>query len=184
MPQSSVTTAYAAAFVGMDPDNSLTGDNYINRVSTETTKQIAFGMVVMEDSANYGVGCKQFTSQSGIPLGVVPYAAAYQVGHELATVADSDGNLGILPGTNITIKRRGRLWVQIDEDVDPSSAVRARTSIVSNVGPGTFRKSALSTHTVDFSSFARWTGAFTAANGYGEIEYDFTAASKLMVADS
>ncbi len=55
MPQTSVTTSYPAAFVGMDPDNSLGVDNFINRVSNETVKQIAFGMVVMEDSAAYGV---------------------------------------------------------------------------------------------------------------------------------
>lgn len=182
MPQSTVTINYAGAFVGMDPDNSLTGDNFINRVSTETTKQIAFGMVVMEDSSNYGVGCKQYTS-AGIPLGVVPYLASYQVGHELATVADTDGNLGILPGTNVTIKRRGRLWVAIDEDVTPANAVRARLTDVSTFGPGTFRKTSGSGTTVDFSAFCRWTGSYTAASGMGEIEFDFTAAGKLAVAD-
>ncbi len=184
MPQTTVTTSYPAAFAGMDPDNSLSVDNHISRVSTETVKQMPFGMCVMEDSGNYGVGCKQFTSQTGIPLGIIPYASAYQVGHELGTVADSDGNLGLLPGTNATIKRRGRLWVVIDEDVTPADAVRCRTSVVSTFGPGSFRKSALASHTVDFSKFARWTGSFTAANGFGLLEFDFTAASALMAADS
>jgi hypothetical protein len=184
MPQNDVTSSYPVAFVGMEPDNSFVGDNYINRVSDETTKQIAFGMVVMEDSAHYGSGCLQFTSQTGIPLGMVPYANAYQINHELANVADSDGNLGMVGGTNLTIKRRGRLWVKIDEDVTPASAVRARTSVVSTVGPGTFRASALATHTVDFSAFARWCGSYTAATGYALLEFDFTAAGKLMVADS
>lgn len=184
MPQNDVTTSYPVAFVGMNPDNSDTGDNYISRVSTETTKQIPCGAVVMEDSANYGIGCKQFTSQSGIPLGVVPYSASFQINHELASVADSDGNLGIVGGTNIPIKRRGRLWVAIDEDVTPASAVKARTSVVATFGPGTFRKTALATHTVDFSKFARWCGSYTAAIGYGLLEFDFTAAGNLMAADS
>ncbi len=182
MPQSDVTTTYPVAFRGLNPDNGDSGDNYISRVSAETVKQIPFGHMVMQGTADDQ--CLQMTSQTGVPLGVVPYAAVYQISHELANVADSDANLGLIGGTDIQIKRRGRLWVAIDENVTFTDAVKVRTSCVAACGPGSFRKSALATHTIDLSKVARWCGTYTAANGYGLLEFDFTGVYGLMSADS
>lgn len=176
MPQSTVTTSFTVAFPGAEPDNSFSADNYLSRVSTETTLQIPFGTVAKADSATPGVGCKAMAAQADIPLGIVPQSDAYQKGFEVGVTADANGNIGLLPGTNVTIKRRGRLWVQIDEDItNESSAVKYRVNAVgAGVGPGCFRKTASAGNTVDISKFAHWCGAYTAANGYGLLEFDFT----------
>ncbi len=172
MPQTDVTTTFATAFVGMNPDNSDSGDNYITRMSSETTLQIPFGVVVVQGTNDDQ--CKNVSAQSDIPLGVVVYGA-YQINLELSKVADSNGNLGMLANTAIRIKRRGRLWVQIDENVATGNAVKYRSANASaGVGPGTFRKSAVGSNTVDISKFAKWCGTFLAATGYGLLEYDFT----------
>ena len=181
MPQNDSTLIYAVAFAGMEPDNSINFDNYLTKVSEETTKQIPFGRVVMQGTGDQG--CKQFTSQTGKPLGIVPYSAVYQVNKELASIADSDGNIGLIGGTDIAIKHRGRLWVKIDENVTPTSAVRARTTVVATFGPGTFRASASAGVTNDFSKFCQWCGTYLAADGFGLLEFDFLAAKALMVAD-
>lgn len=181
MPQTDLTTSFAVAFAGMAADASDSTDNYISRASGETVKQIAFGMAVMQ-----GVNddqCLQLTSQTPVLLGIAAYSAAYAINKELATIADSDGNLGLLPQTVIQIKKRGAIWVTIDENVDPTAAVRVRTSVVSTVGPGTFRKSALATHTIDLSKFAKWSGTYLATGKIGKLEFDFTMAAGL-VADS
>lgn len=182
MPQNDSTTVFAQAFRGMEPDVSrATGDMYISRVSQETVKQIPFGFGVMQGTTD-GT-CKQMTAQTGELIGIVPYAAIYQVQKELSLIADSDGNIGLLPFTQISIKRRGRLWVAIDEDVSNKTAVRMRTTVVSTQGPGVFRKTANAGDTVLLSKVAAWRGTFTAAVGYGLLEYDFTAAFANMTAD-
>lgn len=182
MPQNESTTIFAQAFRGMEPDASRnTGDMYITRVSSETVKQVPFGFLVMQGTAD-DAG-KQFTSQTGEPIGILPYAAVYQVQKELGLIADSDGNLGVLPGVLMSIKRRGRLWVAIDEDVSNKAAVRARTTVVSTQGPGVFRKTANAGDTIVLTKVARWVGTHLAATGYGLLEYDFTAAFANMTAD-
>lgn len=179
MPQTTVSTLYAVAFVGMEPDSAnQTGDNYISRTSTETTLQIPFGTVVKDDAANKGTGCKAMAAQADLPLGIVPYSATYQINKELSQTADANGNIGLLPAVAVQIKRRGRLWVQIDEDVADGDAVRYRVNAVgSGVGPGCFRKTASAGNTVDMSKFARWVGTNLAANGFGLLEFDFTMQS-------
>jgi hypothetical protein len=174
MPQSTVQNIFTVAFVGMEPDNSRDDDNYISRVSSEASNQIPFGVVV-KDGATLGVNCLNVAGQTGNYLGIVPYAAVYQVGNYLGTTVDANGNKGLLPGTDISIKRRGRLWVQIDEDVSAGQAVKFRTANASaGVGPGTFRKTAAAGNTVDCSKFAKWVGVNLAANGFGLLEFDFT----------
>lgn len=178
MPQSSVTTSYPVAFVGMEPDSARAGDEYTSRVSTETTLQIAFGTVAMDDGSAKGVGCKAAAAQADLPLGIVPYKADYQIANELGNVVDSNGNLGLKAGTQVLIKRRGHLWVQIDENVNDGDAVRYRTANASaGVGPGCFRKTSVGGNTVDISKFARWIGTNLASNGYGLLEFDFTMQS-------
>lgn len=170
MPQSSVITAMVAAFPGMNADNSDSGDNYLSRVSGETTLQLPFGHAVMQGTNDDQ--CVSCTSQTpGQLLGIVAYSAANQIDTELGTVADSNGNLGIKPGMTVQIKYRGRLWVKTDEGVDPTSAVKIRTSSVSSVGPGSFRKTALATHTLDISKFARYCGTY--ASGFAMLDFDF-----------
>ena len=178
MPQTTVTTLYPLAFVGMEPDSSnLAGDMYISRVSGETTLQIPFGVCVKQGTNDDQ--CVNLSGQASTNLlGVVPYSASYQIAHELSQTVDSNGNLGLLPTVTVQIKRRGRLWVQIDENVASTNAVKVRTANASaGIGPGTFRKTAVGSDTLDLSAFAKWVGTNLAANGYGLLEFDFTMSA-------
>ncbi len=172
-------TALVAAFPGMNADTSDTGDNYISRVSGESALQLPFGHCVMQGTADNQ--CVSFSSQTGVPLGVVAYSAANQISTELANVADSNGNLGLKPKATILIKKRGRLWVKIDENVTPASAVRCRTTCVSTVGPGSFRASASAGVTNAFTKFAKWEGTYLAADGVGLLSFDFTMFANMSV---
>lgn len=179
MPQSTVTNVFAVAFPGMEPDTRRTGDEYISRTSTETTLQMPFGTVVKDDAANKGIGCKAMAAQADLPLGIIPYSTSYQIANELGNVADANGNLGLKGGVAVQIKRRGALWVQIDEDCADGDAVRYRVNAVgAGVGPGCFRKTSSAGNTVDISKFARWVGTNLAANGWGLLEFDFTMQSQ------
>lgn len=177
MPQSSVIVALVAAFPGMNADSSDGTDNYVTRISGETSLQLPFGALVMQGTNDDQ--CVSFTSQTGVPIGIVSYSAAYQINHELASVADSNGNLGLLPLTTIGLKKRGKMWVIIDENVNPTSTVRVRTTRVSNVGPGTFRASSSAGVTNNLSKFCKWAGTYTAASGVGLLEFDFTMSANM-----
>ena len=173
MPQSSVITQLVAAFPGMNGDSSDSTDNYISRTSAEAANQLAFGTLVMQGATDDA--CVALTTQTSQKiLGVVAYQATYAPGFQTGTVADANGNLGLLPKATVLIKRRGLMWVQIDENVTPTSAVRARVNAVgAGVGPGIFRASASGGNTIVLSSFCKWQGTYTAASKAGLLAFDF-----------
>ena len=177
MPQNTVIGIYTPAFVGMEPDGSRNSYNYVTRVSAEPVNQIPFGVCVKE-GALPGVNCLNLAGQAGVLIGIIPFADAYQVGKELGTIVDANGNLGLLPLVDVSIKERGRLYVQIDEDCAAGQAVKVRTAPVgAGVGPGCFRKTAVATNTLDLSKFCKWIGTNLAANGWGLLQFDFTMSS-------
>lgn len=178
MPQNSVITNFVPAFAGMNADTSNTGDNYLTRHSGESTLQIPFGRLVLAGSTDQLA--VSFTTAASLRkmLGIVEYnafnsfAGTTGVG-QLGTVADSNGNIGLLPTATLRVKYRGRLWVPITEDVDPSANVRVSFDATGG-GIGTFRKTASAGHTVDLSKFCRWFNTQTVAGlGVAVLDFDF-----------
>lgn len=174
MPQSTVIIKPVAGFPGMEP-TSEQGQNVKTRLSGETTLQLPFGAAVSQVTTDDRL-CVSFDGTKPL-IGLVVYSAAYQIAHELSNVADSNGNIGLVPGATVGVKTRGSLWVQIDEDVDPTKHVRVRNNNTgAAVGPGCFRASAVSTHTWDLSAFAKWSGTYPASGKVALLEFDFTMA--------
>lgn len=171
MPQSSVIANMVAAFPGMSGDASDSNDNYDTRVSGETTLQLPFGRMVMHGASDNA--CVSATSAANMRkfLGVVAYNAFNQIANQLGNVADSNGNIGLLAGAPVRIKRRGRIWVAITENVDPTLGVRVSIDATGG-GIGTFRATSSAGHTVDLSKFSRWVFTNTSAQGFGLLDYD------------
>lgn len=173
MPQNLVIANLSPAFPGMNADSSDNGDNYMSRSSGETTLQIPFGRIVIAGSTDQLA--VSFTTAASLRkiLGIVAYNAFNQITSQLGNSPDSNGNTGLVPTANLRIKYRGRLWVPITEDVDPSAAVRASIDATGG-GIGTFRKTASAGHTVNLSSFCRWYNTQTVAGlGCAVLDFDF-----------
>jgi hypothetical protein len=172
MPQGTVINAPIAAFPGMNADTSDSGDNYISRVSGETTLQIPFGRAVLQGATD-GT-CVSLTTSANLRkiLGVVAYNAFNQIPSQLGTVADANSNIGLLAGAPVRIKQRGRLYVAITENVDPSLTVRLSIDATGG-GIGTFRTTTSAGHTILLSNCAKWGGTFTSVQGFAILDYDF-----------
>lgn len=171
MPFQTVATSSAAAFPGVNIQSNDSGDNYLSRISGETTLQIPPGRAVMQGTSdNLAVS---LTSAANVRkfLGVLIYTPFRAPGIEQGIVADSNGNLGIMPGGELRIKYRGDVYVQITEDVDPTLGVRVSIDSTGG-GIGTFRASASAGHTIDLSKLAVWRGTFTAAGGFAWLSFD------------
>jgi hypothetical protein len=176
MPQTSVIANMIAGFPGMNADASDSNDNYLTRVSGETTLQIPFGRLVMIGSTdNLAVS---FTTGANVRkmLGVLAYNAFNQITSQLGNVADTNGNIGLVAGAPMRIKYRGNLFVAITENVDPSLDVRASIDATGG-GIGTFRTTTSAGHTVLLSKFCRWNGTYTAAQGFASLGFDFRMAA-------
>lgn len=173
MPQNSVQTNFTAAFPGMNADSSDNGDNYLSRASGETTLQIPFGRAVMVGSSDKLA--VSLTSAANVRkiLGIVAYNAFNQITSQLGNVADSNGNIGLVAGAPLRVKYRGRLWVPITQDVDPTLGVRVSINATGG-GIGTFRATASAGNTIDLSKCARWFNTQTSAGlGCAVLDFDF-----------
>jgi hypothetical protein len=186
MPQSSVTTSFAVAFPGMNGDASDSGDNYLSRLSGETTVQIPPGVVVMQaatpsDSTAQLVTTAVRTAPGALRmLGVLAYNPFNNIANQLGNVADANGVIGLQPKAPLRIKYRGALYVFTDEAVNPALRVRIRTgSPGSGIVAGTFRTSAIGGDSMDLTPFCRWGGTFAA--GFALLSFDFRMAGSALI---
>lgn len=165
MPQTTVTTTFAAAFPGMLGDGSLVKDA-MSFLNGEASAEIPFGYAVVQGSADNEAVLPAAGTDGLKLLGVVLHSHYYQKDNEL-------GTSGIKPDVAMAVLGKGRVWVKIDENVTPASAVRVRHTAAGD-GKGSFRASASAGATFDCSKFARWIGTHLAATGYGLLEIDVT----------
>jgi hypothetical protein len=160
IPQSSVLSRNAGAFEGMvdHSDPTLNIRSYWN---SETTDEIAFGKMVIRGTAEDFAALKLHTSGAtvvGLLAGVVCHSHGYSRDSEL-------GSTGLKPGVMMGLLQRGRIWVKVEDAVDPGDTVRVRWNTDSD-GPGSFRTAADSTDTIALATtMARW---LTSA-GAGEL---------------
>lgn len=170
MPQSSVSAFMAVAFPGMNADASDSGDNYDTRVSGETTLQLPFGRMVMAGTTDNLVVSLTSAANVRKMLGVVAYNAFNQIASQLGNVADSNSNIGLVAGAPVRIKHRGRIYVAITENVDPTLVVRVSIDATGG-GIGTFRTTASAGHTILLSG-ARWANTATSALGFAILDFE------------
>jgi hypothetical protein len=165
MPQTSVSSDPAAAFPGMLGDvRPKATDSFING---EASAEIPFGFAVCQGTLDNEALLPAAAGDRLKLLGVVQHSHAYNKDNELGTA-------GLKPEVTMNVLANGRIWVALDEDVTPASAVRVRHTAVS-LGKGSFRASAVANGTFDISKFARWCGTYTAAAGFGQLEIDVTS---------
>lgn len=134
--QTAVITSMVAGFPGVVADDSFLKD-VLSYVNAEAALQMPFGTVVMQGTNDNDALTLTAGNVAKI-LGIVAYSAAYQKNNELGTVVDANGRLGLVPGTNTGVLKRGRMWVKVEEAVTPASTVRVRCTNA-GLGTGTFR---------------------------------------------
>ena len=169
-PQLTFNAAPAAGMVGLTAD-LVQGQYTISQISGETTLQLPFGSMVMQGTNDDQMVSLNTQTPTKL-LGIIEYNGAYQINHQIGNVADTNGNIGILPNITAGVKRRGRIWVYTDEAVTVGAAVRVRTTTAGG-GFGTFRKTASTGVTLLLKS-ANWVYT-AAANGPALLEFDMVS---------
>ncbi len=160
--QTSVADA-AVSFPGLIADaRSCEVDS---RFSEESATNIPFGvMVVRGTDEDNGVLLPHTNAATAAPIcaGVVVHGHDFSIDTELATD-------GLKPGVSFRVLRKGRVWVQVEEAVNPGDAVRFRAAAAGQ--KGAFLKTASAGNTVNISKFAQWMSTVTAA-GEALLEID------------
>ncbi len=164
IPQTSTIGVQVQAPLGFPGMISDSADNDIRSyVSGEASAEVPYGQMVKQGATDRAF-LRLTAGVTQAILGVLVHSQGRAKPTEL-------GATGLKPKMTGGVMRHGRCWVTIDENVTPASAVRVRVTDVGGVA-GTFRTSASAGNTVAISSWARFTGTFTAAGGVAEVEFD------------
>lgn len=158
MPFTTTKTKMAAAFAGMLAD--VTHHDTESYVNEEAAAELPFGCMVQEGAA--AGGALICTATGNTLAGIVRHQHAYNLDNELGTI-------GLKPKATLGILKRGRIYVQVDQAVNPKSPVRVRVTTNGGAngttsGPGTFRTAAVAGHTVNISTYAAFGGTTTGAD--------------------
>lgn len=165
----SQTAVLATPLPGLPGD---LGDHYtatdgdlVTAINGHASAGLVAGVAVAAASAE-GEVTPMAASTGTIPFGIVL--------REFSDPAKLAAAGGFAPDTLMTIGRRGRFWVYIEENVAIGGAVRVRHTAAGAEVAGAFRSSADSTDCTDLTPMgARWVTAGT-AGGAALVEVDFT----------
>ncbi len=135
----------APAFAGMIADLSR-GALIDTFIQGEASAEVPFGSFVVLST---GTTLPGTASAPNVPTGILPAASGDNYGHGGVVVHShwydkrlQLGEDGVLPGNLISVMRRGRIWVNVEEAVTPADSVFVRyTASGANV-PGNFRTDA------------------------------------------
>jgi hypothetical protein len=167
MAQTAVASSMTRAFAGMLGDSSYV-KNVRSYVSEESSAEIPFGVAVFRGTSNEELGCLLASStaaaMAAAMLGVVVHSHAYDKPLEV-------GDTGIKPKMTVGVLTHGRIWVPVEDAVDPGDAVRVRIVVTGNEVKGAFRAAQDSADCVNISAFARWLTVTTGA-GIALLELD------------
>ncbi len=175
MPFTSTKLKMDEYLAGMPVDNSdHDTESYVNE---EASAELPWGVALVQGTADRGA--KLAAAQANRIIGVARREDAYGKDSEL-------GSTGLKPKVSVSVTRRGKLPVLVNEAVAPTSPVRVRMTTNAgangtNSGPGTFCTTASAGHTVLISSGARFLST-TAGAGIAILAFDFTPLS-VAVAD-
>ncbi len=150
----------AVGFAGQLYD--LGENDMVTGVSEEASAEMPFGIVVVRATTDDGV--KIPAAEADIPKGVVVHSHSYQVGVDL-------GDTGLKPKTEMSIMRRGRIWVTVQEAVIPGD--RAYIRFAGTGQKGGWRKSEVVGETMDITLQAEFQTT-AAADALAVVEVDFT----------
>jgi hypothetical protein len=163
MSQTVVNSTLTKAFAGMLADAGP--NDVITRIQAEASAEMPFGIMVAEGAADEaGILPVDGTSKFA---GLLMHSHAYAKDTELGTV-------GIKPKAVLSILRKGRAWVTVEETVAKGDPVFIRhTASGGNTQKGAFRKSADTATATDLTKKGVYLTAATAGN-LALVEIDMT----------
>lgn len=163
MPQTAMNTIMTAAQEGqcVQMIDSLA---YVNG---EASAEIAFGRMVKQGTLDNEAILLTAETDTDKFLGIVVRSDSYIATTELGTT-------GLKPDVVMTVLRKGRIWVQVEEAVTPASAVWVRCVGEAGVDyAGQFRDTDDGSDTADISAFAKYLTTTTGA-GLALLDIDMT----------
>jgi len=113
--------------------------------------------------------CLRLSAGTDKLIGIVVHSHAYEKDIEL-------GDSGLKPKVTVGVLARGKIWVDVEEAVAVTDAVRVFVSDTGHVA-GKFGKTADAGKSLDISKFARWLTSTTGA-GIAQVEVDMTGRSQ------
>jgi hypothetical protein len=167
MPFSSVKTTMAKAYAGMQ--NGLNKNQVVPGLNEEAATELPWGVAVKQGTADDGV--LALTAVGNFIKGIVQ--SSHAMARDPGTGVGELGSTGVMPKAVADIAEAGELWVKIEEDVTPTSAVRIR--VAGGGTPGAFRAtSAGGGNSVDVSRWCRYKGTYSvASDGCALLEFNF-----------
>lgn len=161
---SSVLTDMAVAFPGMVEEGTIE-----SRVNGEASAEMAFGIAVGQGTLDNEAILLAATSDKQI--GITAFRQGYIDQTEL-------GTSGLKPNVTVGVVRKGVVWVIVEEDVTPASAVLIRCVAGGAEIAGSFRDTADASDCATATPYCRFLGAsVTAQDGVTKVArlaFDFT----------
>lgn len=163
-------TSYAempVAFAGMKADAS--DDQVDSYAQGEASAEIPFGVMVCQGTAGGTSGTPDKAilpvDANSVPVGVVVHSHDYDSRTELGTT-------GLKPKTMLSVMRRGRIWVQVEDAVTVNAPAfyRYTSDGGSNTQVGKFRSDADSAKALKVRGAIYKTAA--SAGGFAILELD------------
>lgn len=165
--QTSVTTAPLVGTPGEPADlNTARDGRVVSATNAEASAEIRMGIMVQTGTGDTDV--KIITGITNKLAGIVVRA------HDFGDL--DRGATGYTPGATFGVARTGRWFVQIEENVTPTSDVRVRCVAGGSEVAGIFRATADSTDCLELTPFAKWVRTALASDGVAELEINMVNA--------
>ena len=161
MSQTSISTSLTIAFAGMLADSGP--NDIITRHNSEASAEMPFGVGVKQGVADAAALLP--AAQADDIIGVVLHSHAYAKPTEL-------GDDGLKPEAVMSLLRRGRVYVQVEEAVAPGDRGFCRRTAGAGEQLGAWRASADSTDCVDCTKQTVFLTT-ASASGFAVMECDF-----------
>lgn len=157
VPQTTFNATTARAIAGMAADAGFS-----DKISRVAAHDIGFGLGVVAVAAKDDQ-CDLPGTSADVFLGVSTYDAALPPAGSYNGASYAGAYVA---GTATKIVRKGRIWVVVDQDVDPALAVYVRyaTNGTGKLTLGAFRVDSDSSHALQVSN-AKWITTTTLASG-------------------
>ncbi len=163
MSQTSISANMTAAYAGLLADSGFR--DVVSRYNSESSAQMPFGIMVCFGAADDAaiLPVDGTTKHVGVVIATQVYDPTLDL-----------GTTGILPKRMISLLRKGRIWVQVEEAVAPGDPVFIRHSTgAGGSQKGAFRKSSDSSTATDLTKKAVFLSTAGAA-GLALVDIDMT----------
>jgi len=161
---SSVLTDMAAAFPGMVEEGTIE-----TRVNGEASAEMRFGIAVGQGTLDNEAILLAAVADKQV--GITAFRQGYVDQLEL-------GTNGLKPNVTVGVVRKGVVWVIVEEDVTPASAVLIRCIAAGNEIAGAFRDTADASDLATATPYARYLDSSRLAQDgvtkIARLAFDFT----------